>query len=214
MKIKVCGMRNSENIAALAKLNPDYMGLIFYHASKRFVANPDMETLNSLPVSIKVTGVFVDEKIDVVKKNALEYNLSAIQLHGSESAAYCYQLKNELSTKIPTKKIDLVKAFGVGIDFDFEMLKPYNAVVDYFLFDTKTTEHGGSGLTFDWKILGSYSGEKPFFLSGGLSPENIQEVLNLDLNHLYGVDLNSKFEIEPGLKDLESLKAAFDLIRE
>ena len=213
MKIKVCGMRNPDNIAALAKLNPDYLGLIFYHASKRFVANPDMETLNSLPVSINVTGVFVDEKIEEVQKIALEYNLSVIQLHGSESAAYCHQLKNELSAKIPTKKIDLVKAFGLGIDFDFGLLKPYNDIVDYFLFDTKTTEHGGSGITFDWQILGSYSDEKPFFLSGGLSPENIQEVLNLDLKYLYGVDLNSKFEIEPGLKDLESLQATFDLIR-
>jgi phosphoribosylanthranilate isomerase len=213
MKIKVCGMRNAENIAELAKLNPDYLGLIFYRPSKRFVGNLDQVVLNSLPKSIKLTGVFVDENMEDVLEIVQEYNLSTIQLHGSESGEYCKDLKYELSKRMPSKNIDLLKAFGLALGFDFGRLKPYNDAVDYFLFDTKTTEHGGSGLTFDWQLLGSYNDEKPFFLSGGLSPENIQEVLNLDLKQLYAVDLNSKFEIEPGLKDLESLQAAFDLIR-
>jgi phosphoribosylanthranilate isomerase len=213
MRIKVCGMKNPENIACLAKLNPDYLGLIFYQASKRFVSNPDTLVLNSLPSSIKLTGVFVDENLEEVLKLAQKYNLSAIQLHGSESVAYCQHLKNELSKSMPSKNMELLKAFGLATSFDFGLLKPFNDTVDYFLFDTKTTEYGGSGLTFDWQILEGYSEEKPFFLSGGLSPENIQEVLNLDLKHLFGLDLNSKFEIEPGLKDLESIKIAFDLIR-
>jgi phosphoribosylanthranilate isomerase len=206
-------MKNPENIACLAKLNPDYLGLIFYQASKRFVSNPDTLVLNSLPSSIKLTGVFVDENLEEVLKLAQKYNLSAIQLHGSESVAYCQHLKNELSKSMPSKNMELLKAFGLATSFDFGLLKPFNDTVDYFLFDTKTTEYGGSGLTFDWRILEGYSEEKPFFLSGGLSPENIQEVLNLDLKHLFGLDLNSKFEIEPGLKDLESIKIAFDLIR-
>jgi phosphoribosylanthranilate isomerase len=206
-------MRNSGNIVDLANLNPDYLGLIFYQYSKRYVGNLDKVLLNSLPQSIKLTGVFVDEEIEEVIEMALEYNLNALQLHGSESVAYCQQLKNDLSIKAPSKKIDLLKAFGISSTFNFGILKPYNDVVDYFLFDTKTEGHGGSGLIFDWRKLEDYKEEKPFFLSGGLSLENIQEVHELALEHLYGVDLNSKFEIEPGLKDIESLQSAFDIIR-
>lgn len=206
-------MKNAENIADLAKLVPDYLGLIFYRPSKRFVGNLSQEVLNALPKSIKLTGVFVDEKVEEVLEIVKKYNLSAIQLHGSESEAYCQFLKNELSVALPSNKIEFLKAFGLSKSFDFETLKPYADVVDYFLFDTKTTEHGGSGLTFDWEILRSYNDEKPFFLSGGLSPENIQEVLKLDFKQFYGVDLNSKFEKEPGLKNIASLKAAFELIR-
>lgn len=213
MKIKVCGMRDPENIVELAKLNPDYLGLIFYSPSKRFVGNPDKELLNSLPKSIKLVGVFVDEVMEVVLNKIKEYDLSAIQLHGSESFIYCQQLKNELSIQMPSKKIDLLKAFGLSNSFDFAVLKPFVDVVDYFLFDTKTTEHGGSGLTFDWQILREYLEEKPFFLSGGLAPENIQEIHNLGLDQLYGLDLNSKFESAPGLKNIESLQSTFEIIR-
>ena len=106
-----------------------------------------------------------------------------------------------------------MKAFGLSTGFDFAVLKPFVDVVDYFLFDTKTTEHGGSGLTFDWQILREYIEEKPFFLSGGLAPENIQEIHNLSLDQLFGLDLNSKFESAPGLKDIESLQSAFKIIR-
>ena len=114
MKIKVCGMRDPENIVQLAKLNPDYLGLIFYRPSKRFVSNPDKDVLNSLPKSIKLVGVFVDEEIGEVLNKVKEYDLSAIQLHGSESFTYCQQLKNELSIRMPSKKIDLLKAFGLS----------------------------------------------------------------------------------------------------
>ncbi len=206
-------MRDPENIVQLAKLNPDYLGLIFYSPSKRFVSNPDKDVLNSLPKSIKLVGVFVDEEMGEVLNKVKDYDLCAVQLHGSESPMYCQQLKNELSIRMPSKKIDLLKAFGLSTTFDFAVLKPFVDAVDYFLFDTKTTEHGGSGLTFDWQILRGYMEEKPFFLSGGLSPENIKEIHSLAFDQLYGLDLNSKFESAPGLKDIESLQSTFEFIR-
>ena len=212
MKIKVCGMRDSGNIIDLAQLKPDYLGLIFYAQSKRFAANLDKSILSSLPDSIKLTGVFVNEIIDEIISKIDEYDLNAVQLHGSESVIYCQQLKKLLSVSLPFKKIETIKAFGIDTSFDFNQLTQFNEEVDYFLFDTKTTEHGGSGITFDWKILDQYNGLKPYFLSGGLSPENIAEISNLKSEQLYAIDLNSKFELEPGLKDISSLKSVFELI--
>jgi phosphoribosylanthranilate isomerase len=213
MKIKVCGMRNPQNITSLAELNPDYIGLIFYPGSKRYVSNPDKSILSSLPSSIKLTGVFVDEKEDEVVQKVILYGLSAVQLHGNESPLYCENLRNKFKNQLPDVRIDLIKAFGVYPGFDFSTLEAYNEVVDYFLFDTKTSEHGGSGMTFDWTILDQYVGEKMFFLSGGLSPENIDGIFNLATKKIHALDLNSKFETEPGLKNIESLKSAFQLIR-
>ena len=213
MKIKVCGMRNPQNILSLAKLNPDYIGLIFYLESKRFVSDPDKAVLSSLPSSIKLTGVFVDEKEEEVFQKLVLYGLSAVQLHGTESPLYCENLRKKFKNQLPAVKIDLIKAFGVYSGFDFSTLEAYSDVVDYFLFDTKTSEHGGSGITFDWTILDQYVGEKMFFLSGGLSPENVEGIFNLATKKIHALDLNSKFETEPGLKNIESLKSAFQLIR-
>jgi phosphoribosylanthranilate isomerase len=213
MKIKVCGMRNPQNITSLAELNPDYIGLIFYPGSKRYVSNPDQSILSSLPSSIKLTGVFVDEKEEEVVQKVILYGLSAVQLHGKESPLYCENLRKKFKSQLPDVKIDLIKAFGVYPGFDFSTLEAYNEVVDYFLFDTKTSEHGGSGMTFDWTILDQYTGDKMFFLSGGLSPENINGIFNLATKKIHALDLNSKFETEPGLKNIESLKSAFQLIR-
>lgn len=212
MKIKVCGMKDSGNIIDLAQLKPDYLGLIFYSQSKRFAANLDKDLLSSLPDSIKLTGVFVNETIDQIISKIDEYDLNAVQLHGSESVIYCQQFKELLRVRLPFRKLEIIKAFGIFPGFDFNQLTQFNDVVDYFLFDTKTAEHGGSGITFDWKILDHYSGLKPYFLSGGLSPENISEINNLVSKKLYGIDLNSKFELEPGLKDINSLKSVFELI--
>lgn len=212
MKIKVCGMKDSGNIIDLAQLKPDYLGLIFYSQSKRFAANLDKDLLSSLPDSIKLTGVFVNETIDQIISKIDEYDLNAVQLHGSESVIYCQQLKELLRVRLPFRKLEIIKAFGIFPGFDFNQLTQFNDVVDYFLFDTKTAEHGGSGIAFDWKILDHYSGLKPYFLSGGLSPENISEISNFKPEQLYGIDLNSKFELEPGLKDINSLKSVFELI--
>ncbi|MDP3469853.1 MAG: phosphoribosylanthranilate isomerase [Daejeonella sp.] len=213
MKIKVCGMRDPQNILSLAEMKPDYMGLIFYPKSKRYIPNPDKAILASLPASINLTGVFVNELENEIVEKAMNFGLGAVQLHGEESPEYCRSLRTKLNKSNPDKHIELIKAFGIYPGFDFKALENYNDVVDYFLFDTKTSEHGGSGIAFDWTILDHYQGEKLFFLSGGLSPENIHGLLNIAINKIYALDLNSRFEIVPGLKNIESLRSAFQLIR-
>lgn len=213
MKIKVCGMRDPQNILSLAELGPDYMGLIFYPESKRYVADPDKSILAALPATVSLTGVFVDECEEDIIKKVVDFGLSAVQLHGAESPEFCNALRARLNEVRSDKHIELIKAFGIYPGFDFSILEPYNDVVDFFLFDTKTSEHGGSGIAFDWTILDQYDGEKQFFLSGGLSPENIDDLFNLTTNKIYALDLNSRFETEPGLKNIESLRSAFQLIR-
>lgn len=199
MKIKVCGMKYPENISAVAALQPDYMGFIFYPQSPRFAAE-----LDAIEVSAFRTGVFVNENEGKVKKLIGKCHLDAIQLHGSESPQYCKLFKG---------KVTVIKAFGVDENFDFEKLNDYSGSVDYFLFDTKTSKHGGSGLTFDWELLNNYKLSVPFFLSGGLSLENLEEVKTINHPQFYGVDLNSRFETEPGLKDIDKLTKAFKILR-
>jgi len=213
MKLKVCGMKDPQNILSLAELKPDYLGLIFYSKSKRYIADPDKTVLASLPSSIRLTGVFVDETEQNVIEKVLNYSLSAVQLHGGESPEYCSRLRVKLYEMLPNRPIQLIKAFGIYPEFDFLSLETYNDVVDYFLFDTKTPEHGGSGITFNWTILDQYKGEKQFFLSGGLSPENVKDLFNFNTKKIYALDLNSKFETEPGIKNVESIRSAFQLIR-
>jgi phosphoribosylanthranilate isomerase len=199
-KLKICGMREPGNIAGVVKLQPDYMGFIFYPGSKRYVADLPQAVLKELPKGIKATGVFVDEDLEEVIRLANTYELAALQLHGSESPDYCLQLKQALPG------VEVIKAFGVNNEFEFSTLQSYNEVVDYFLFDTQTEGHGGSGKVFDWGLLDSYTGNKPYFLSGGIGPEHAEALRNIDDERLYAVDINSRFELEPGLKDLERLK--------
>lgn len=206
LKIKVCGMKYQANIKALAVLEPDFIGFIFYPPSKRFIGvefeKQDIEHLNS---AIKRTAVFVNAQFHEIVEFANLYGVKTLQLHGEETPELCNQLKQ--------KGFSIIKAFGVDANFNFDILLNYEDYIDFFLFDTKTNEYGGSGLSFDWDILQNYRLEKPFLLSGGLSVENLAEVLKIEHKHFYGVDLNSKFEIEPGLKDIEKLKKAFELIK-
>lgn len=213
MKIKVCGMRDSENIIRLAELKPDYIGLIFYPLSSRYAENPDVQILENLSHSIKLVGVFVDAAIQEIVKKVMEFGLDAVQLHGSESVAYCDELRKSLTETLNGRQVEIFKAFGLSAEFSFEILDDYMPVCDFFLFDTKSPSHGGSGMAFDWDLLAKYSGPKPYFLSGGLSPENISGISKFADKYLYGVDLNSKFEIKPGLKNIDSLKQAFTLLR-
>lgn len=213
MKIKVCGMRDSENIIRLAELKPDYIGLIFYPLSSRYAENPDVQILENLSHSIKLVGVFVDAAIQEIVKKVMEFGLEAVQLHGSESVAYCDELRKSLTETLNGRQVEIFKAFGLSAEFSFEILDDYMPVCDFFLFDTKSPSHGGSGMAFDWDLLAKYSGPKPYFLSGGLSPENISGISKFADKYLYGVDLNSKFEIKPGLKNIDSLKQAFTLLR-
>jgi phosphoribosylanthranilate isomerase len=205
MKIKVCGLRDPGNIKAIAALEPDYMGFIFYGSSPRYVHELQVDALESIPHTINKTAVFVNESAETINDLIDKYNFDFIQLHGDESPEFCNSLRD---------KAIVIKAFGVNNDFDFKQLNKYKNKVDLFLFDTKTESYGGSGKTFDWGILDNYELEIPFFLSGGISPENIEEVKYITHPQFYGVDLNSKFEITPGLKDLEKLEKAFNTIKQ
>ncbi|SHM15024.1 phosphoribosylanthranilate isomerase [Mucilaginibacter sp. OK098] len=205
MKIKVCGLRDPENIKAVAALNPDYMGFIFYNGSPRFVDELPVEALETIPATINKTAVFVNESAETINKLIDKYNFDFIQLHGDESPDFCNSFRD---------KAIVIKAFGINNDFDFKLLDKYKKKVDLFLFDTKTENHGGSGITFDWNILDKYELEIPFFLSGGISPDNIEEVKYINHPKFYGVDLNSKFELSPGLKSIEKLEKAFNTIKQ
>ncbi len=188
-------MKDPQNIEALGKLPVDFMGLIFYPKSPRYINDLDPQVLNVLPKTIERVGVFVNEDIEVVSKQIAKYNLNKVQLHGQESAEYCSQCKS-------LSDVEVIKAFNVSEEKDFEQTKEYETVCDYFLFDTKTKHHGGSGLKFDWSILEAYKGETPFLLSGGISVEDVENIKSLSLPKLYALDLNSKFETEPGIKDI------------
>ncbi|GAA3514865.1 phosphoribosylanthranilate isomerase [Aquimarina addita] len=209
MKLKVCGMKYEENIEAVAALRPDYLGFIFYKKSPRHFEH----TIPQLPESIKKTGVFVDASIDFILEKVAMYGFRAVQLHGNETAAYCMELKTRLQTMHTTassNKIELFKVFSIKDQFDFNILKPYEGIVDYFLFDTKGKEKGGNGYVFDWSVLKEYHSTTPFILSGGIGPDEMNAVLSFKNSpasrYLYAIDVNSKFEIEPGLKNVDQLK--------
>ncbi|PQL91980.1 phosphoribosylanthranilate isomerase [Apibacter adventoris] len=200
MKIKVCGMKNPNNIEELSSLSINYMGFIFYPKSPRYIAGLKPEILNILSDSTKRVGVFVNEKVASLFKTIEKYGLDAVQLHGNETLQYC----EDLIETFP--EITIIKALSISDIKDIEKTDEYEEVCDYFLFDTKTSQYGGSGQKFNWEILNSYKGNKPFFLSGGISMEDIEEIKNIQHPNLYGLDLNSKFESEPGLKDLYLVK--------
>ena len=200
LKLKVCGMKFAANIAAIADLQPDYLGFIFYEKSPRFISDVSAELIKYIPMQIKTVGVFVDEDLEIVKKKVNLNQLKAVQLHGNESPDYCTELKNSFNS------LEIIMAFGVDEDFDFTILNNFEDVVDYFLFDTKTKAHGGSGKTFDWKILDKYKLDKPYFLSGGLDLEHASAIAGIEDPRLYALDINSKFETEPGVKDVEKIR--------
>lgn len=199
-------MRNSDNIKELAKLNPDFIGLIFYPKSKRFVEDKYAnQVLSSIPEDIMKVGVFVNEvQAEVVRKVSL-FKLDIVQLHGNESATYCADFKN--------LGIPVIKAFGVDEAFDFKSAEKYEGICDYFLFDTKTSLHGGSGKKYDWGLLNNYSGSIPFFLSGGIELNDVKQILSLNHPAFRAVDVNSGFEIEHGLKDIDQLNRFFNELK-
>lgn len=205
MKIKVCGLKYPDNIKAVTDLAPDYVGFIYYSRSPRFVGDVVAGDLTSLPSQIIKTAVFVDEDQQEIERLIDEFGFDAIQLHGKESAEFANQFRD---------RVQVLKAFGLNEDFDFGQLNAYVGKVDYFLFDTKTDTHGGSGKTFNWDILANYKLDVPFFLSGGLSLDNLEQVAKIKHPQFYGVDLNSRFETAPGIKDIEKLKQAFSLLKQ
>lgn len=196
MKIKVCGMKHLQNIQEVDALGVDYLGFIFYPHSKRDASQLNPQDLQGLKAT-KV-GVFVNEGFGFILQKTLDYQLGAVQLHGDESPELCQQLKKE--------GLEVFKVFSVGESFDFDALEPYKPHVNYFLLDTKGKERGGNGVAFDWSLLAQYDNEIPLILSGGLNPQNIQSALDIQTLNLFALDLNSGFELEPGLKDLELLR--------
>jgi phosphoribosylanthranilate isomerase len=200
MEIKVCGMRERDNCYQLVQeVNPDWMGLIFYPKSPRLVSAESTDWLVELP--IKKVGVFVGEEQSEIRCKAALFRLSALQLHGGESVEVVKQLKKDT-------ELEIWKVFGVGENLDWKLMEEFVPHVDRFLFDTATASKGGSGKTFDWKLLKDYPFEKGFFLSGGLRLEHATEILELgkDIPQLLGVDVNSGFEVAPGLKHIPDLK--------
>lgn len=200
-KLKICGMKIPENVQAVAALKPDYLGFIFYRGSKRFIDGLTPSFVRNLPAGIKRTGVFVNEELNKVAELAALYGLNAVQLHGSEPVKYCIALKGLLADH----GIELIKAFGIDEHFDFDQLKNYVGVVDYFLFDTQSPDHGGTGKTFNWALLERYTLDKPYFLSGGIGLDSVGQIKNIKDTRLYAIDINSRFELAPGLKDIDKL---------
>ena len=189
-------MRDAENICEVEALGIDLMGFIFWPKSSRYVS----ERPAYLPTNCKRVGVFVDEDIETLKRIADDYALDFIQLHGHESADYCAQLKG----------LKLIKAISVSGQDDIATYKTYEGHVDYFLFDTKCPSVGGSGRQFDWSVLSAYDDNTPFLLSGGIGPDDAEVLTShsspLTSKKCVGIDLNSRFEIAPGLKDINKLK--------
>ncbi len=202
LKLKICGMKYPENILDVAKLQPDYLGFIFYENSKRNFEG----VIPVISDKIKKTGVFVNESIEFVLDKVKKYNLKAIQLHGFENEKYC----RDLRIKIQDNSIEIIKVFSVGESFNFSKLKGYETVCNYFLFDTKGKKRGGNGIAFNWKLLENYPSKKPYFLSGGIgldTVEDIKEFFKSDASkYCYALDINSKFEDKPGFKNIEDLK--------
>jgi len=208
MKLKVCGMKYRDNMEATAALQPDYLGFIFYEKSPRNFTG-DIPQIND---TIKKTGVFVDAPIEFIIEKVKQYNFKAVQLHGSETSEYCKKLQIELINinKLDRfhKTIEIFKVFSIKDEFDFRLLEPYENIVDYFLFDTKGKEKGGNGYTFDWQVLNNYNSTTPFILSGGIGVQEVDKVKAILRTELpiYGIDINSKFEDKPGLKNINKLK--------
>lgn len=205
--IKICGMKYPDNILELGALLPDYMGFIFWEKSARYFDGQIPE----LPKSIKKTGVFVNETIAIIAQKVIQHDLQAVQLHGKESVAFCEELRKKIGIRV-----EVIKVFSILDTFDFSILLPFESVCDYFLFDTKGKLPGGNGSTFDWKVLENYPSNKPFFLSGGIGLEEMDTVNNVLKTNLpiHAIDVNSKFEVEPGLKNTLTCREAIRRVSE
>ena len=199
-------MKFPVNIEAIASLKPDFMGFIFYPKSPRFAESLDVLSLKKLPSTIKKIGVFVNENLENILTIAFTYKLDGIQLHGTELVEMCKELKSA--------GYIVIKAFPIAEAYNFKVTKEYEGVCDYFLFDTKTDAFGGSGLKFNWFMLDEYVGETPFLLSGGIAADDAEAILKIEHTKFAGIDLNSKFEIKPGLKDQLKLKSFLNELRQ
>lgn len=206
MKIKICGMREAGNLAAVADLDPDLLGFIFSPRSPRYVGEVlEPCVVAGLPAHIARVGVFVDEGLASIQAASVAYGLDYVQLHGHETPDFCRQVR-ELGLKV-------LKAFAVGANFDFASVAPYLPMCDLLLFDTAGSQPGGNGTAFDWELLRQYQGPLPFLLAGGLGPENLAELLAFQHPQLYGFDFNSRLETAPGQKDVPRVRHLLERLR-
>ena len=206
LKIKVCGMKEPDNISRLARLKPDMMGFVFYPSSPRFAgSSPAPGMFEKFPAGIIKTGVFVDEDQYSINAQVLRFGLHAVQLHGDESPEICKQLQSS--------GIQVIKAFRINEETNFSKMMKYVSFCKWFLFDTASSLPGGSGERFNWNLLGNYKLGHPFFLSGGIGPSDAEQILLLNHVSLAGVDINSRFETEPGVKNLDSVERFITKIR-
>lgn len=205
MKLKVCGLNNRQNIEEVLKCQPDYIGFIFYDKSPRFIGDLSEEFVRNIS-SAKKIGVFVNESREHVLESAAQYGLDLVQLHGNESPDVC---------EIINKNIPVIKAFQVNDQFDFESVRQYQHVCEYFLFDSKSENYGGSGKSFNHYKLEEYKLDKEVFLSGGLDLNIADDILYLQSVHpnIFGIDVNSRFELSPGIKNTGKLKALTDKMK-
>jgi len=196
LKLKVCGMRNTDNILQVAlSVKPDYMGFIFYKKSPRYVGEEFV--MPSISADVRKVALTVNMPTDEIIARVEKYTFEYVQFHGDETPKEVELVKK--------RGISTIKVFHLDEKFDFTSLLPFEPHVDYFLFDTPTVKYGGSGKTFNWQLLQNYKMEIPFFLSGGLNPDNLKDVENIDHPQLFGLDVNSGFETAPGLKDVKKL---------
>ncbi|MCX6220179.1 MAG: phosphoribosylanthranilate isomerase [Bacteroidia bacterium] len=202
MLIKVCGMREPGNIEQVAAISGvDLVGLIFYEHSPRYVDSADTALSVASLTTVKVVGVFVNAAPEVVAAKCMDYRLDYIQLHGIETPEYLISLREQLSDWVK-----IIKAFPIQNAEDLKRVSGYEGLCDYFLFDTKTSGYGGSGEAFDWGILQQYKGFTEFLLSGGIAPDSLEALSRFQHKLCAGVDLNSRFETAPGIKNIPLLK--------
>lgn len=198
-------MRDADNIREVGDLNPDYMGFIFFSSSPRFVGE-DFVIPADFSKSVKRVGVFVNETHKGIMRQVTKHNLTAVQLHGSESETLCNELQSE--------GVNVIKVFSIGAEFDFSILNTYKPHVDYFLFDTKGKYYGGNSKTFNWQVLEQYDQEIPFFLSGGLTADNIQQTSWLKRMNLHALDINSGVEQMPGIKNVNMIEKVMNIVNQ
>lgn len=195
-------MLNNENIAAVSSLLPDIMGFIFYPPSTRYVGS---DFVAPVAKSFQKAGVFVNVSFNELEAVAGRNRLDILQLHGDETPEYCMVLQDT--------GYQVWKVFAVGDTIDYKKMEKYLPFTDTFLFDSLTPERGGSGKRFDWQLLNDYPFEHPFYLSGGIGPEDATAIIKLQIPYLEGIDLNSRFETSAGIKNIQTLKTFIDEIR-
>lgn len=202
MIVKVCGMREPENIRAVEQAGADWMGFIFFPRSSRYVE----KVPQYLPSQCQRVGVFVNENTNVIRQQVAAFGLHYLQLHGKESPEQCSQLKQDGT--------GIIKVFSIADEADLQATARYEGICDYFLFDTACAGYGGSGKSFNWEVLQAYQGHTPFLLSGGINPGSLEALLNFSHAQWAGIDLNSGFETAPAQKDANALRTFIEQVKQ